>query len=102
MPSDGRVGILVGGGPAPGINGVIAAAAIESIHNGKDVIGFRDGYRWLSLGDKDHVIPLTYDFVADIHLKGGSVLGTSRKNPTKSEEEMRKVLEVLEHFRIDS
>ena len=35
--------ILVGGGPAPGLNGVIAAATIEGINQGYEVIGFRDG-----------------------------------------------------------
>ncbi|MCC6361691.1 MAG: 6-phosphofructokinase, partial [Phycisphaerales bacterium] len=42
-----RLGILVGGGPAPGINGVINAAAIEAINRGMDVIGFYEGFRWL-------------------------------------------------------
>src|ERR1035437_4728163 len=39
--------ILVGGGPAPGINGVIASATIEDIKCGLRVVGLRDGYRWL-------------------------------------------------------
>ena len=46
--SKGRLGILVGGGPAPGINGVIAAATIEGINQGFEVIGFRDGFKWLA------------------------------------------------------
>ncbi len=46
--SKGRLGILVGGGPAPGINGVIAAATIEGINQGYEVIGFRDGFKWLA------------------------------------------------------
>ena len=45
MSNKGRLGILVGGGPAPGINGVIAAATIEGINNGFEVIGFRDGFK---------------------------------------------------------
>ena len=44
----GRLGILVGGGPAPGINGVISAATIEAINQGFEVIGFRDGFKWLA------------------------------------------------------
>ena len=56
-----RFAILVGGGPAPGINGVISSAAIKAIIEGKDVIGILDGFRWLSLGDTDHVFPLTID-----------------------------------------
>jgi 6-phosphofructokinase len=45
------LGILVGGGPAPGINGVIAAATIEGINKGYEVIGFRDGFKYLAAGD---------------------------------------------------
>ena len=41
-------GILVGGGPAPGINGVIAAATIEAINEGCRVVGIYDGYQWLA------------------------------------------------------
>ena len=44
--SKGRLGILVGGGPAPGLNGVIAAATIEGINQGYEVIGFRDGFKY--------------------------------------------------------
>ena len=51
MSNKGRLGILVGGGPAPGINGVIAAATIEGINNGFEVIGFRDGFKYLAQGD---------------------------------------------------
>ena len=46
-----RLGILVGGGPAPGINGVIGAATIEAINRGLDVFGIYDGFRWLCQGD---------------------------------------------------
>ena len=49
-----RLAILVGGGPAPGINGVISAATIEGINQGFEVIGFRDGFKWLAQGDTKH------------------------------------------------
>ena len=39
--------ILVGGGPAPGINAVIAAATIEARNRGLRVLGCHDGYQWL-------------------------------------------------------
>jgi hypothetical protein len=39
---DGKVALLVGGGPAPGINGVISAATIEARNHGLEVIGFQD------------------------------------------------------------
>ena len=43
----GKLALLVGGGPAPGINGVISAVTIEAIEQGIEVIGFRDGFKWL-------------------------------------------------------
>jgi len=94
----GRLAILVGGGPAPGINGVISAATIEGINQGYKVVGLRDGYKWLAQGDIEHTIRLTINGVKDIHLRGGSVLGTSRTNPTKSEASMRNVLSALEEL----
>jgi 6-phosphofructokinase 1 len=77
-----RLAILVGGGPAPGINSVIAAATIRARLEGLDVIGIRDGFEWLMQGDIDHVMPLTIEDVSRIHFRGGSRLGTSRANPT--------------------
>jgi len=78
-----RLGILVGGGPAPGINGVIAAATIEAINCGCEVVGLMDGYRWITRGDTEHVKPLTIEDVSRIHFTGGSILRTSRTNPAK-------------------
>src|SRR2546422_1040559 len=94
----GRLAILVGGGPAPGINGVISAATIEGINQGFKVLGVRDGYKWLAQGGTDHIVRLTINGVKDIHLMGGSILGTSRTNPTKSPESMRNVLSALEEL----
>lgn len=92
---NGRLALLVGGGPAPGINGVISAVTIEAIHRGYEVIGFRDGFQWLAQGDGDHYQPLTIPDIEAIHLRGGSILGTSRTNPAASEERLRNVLDVL-------
>ena len=92
------MGILVGGGPAPGINGVIAAATIEGINQGFEVIGFRDGFKWLAQGDAPNCKPLTIRDVRDIHLRGGSILGTARTNPTKSEASMQNVLNAFKNM----
>ena len=92
----GRLGILVGGGPAPGINGVIAAATIEGINQGFEVIGFRDGFKWLAQGDTQHYTKLTIADVKNIHLRGGSILGTARTNPAKSESSMHNLIDVLQ------
>jgi 6-phosphofructokinase 1 len=94
------LGILVGGGPAPGINGVIAAATIEGINQGYEVIGFYDGFKWLAAGEAQHCRPLTIRDVSGIHLRGGSILGTSRTNPTKSETSMQNVFKVFEQLGI--
>src|SRR5579864_8099123 len=77
------LGILVGGGPAPGINGVIAAATLEAINSGCEVVGLHDGYRWIARGDVDHVKRLGIEDVSRIHFTGGSILRTSRTNPAK-------------------
>jgi len=90
-----KVAIVVGGGPAPGINGVISAAAIEAINQGKEAIGIMDGFKWLSQGDANHVVSLNLGHVSRIHLKGGSILRTSRENPTKSPEKMANVVRAL-------
>jgi len=74
--------ILVGGGPAPGINSVIGAATIRARLEGIDVVGLRDGFEWIMRGDVDHVIPLDINAVSRIHFRGGSYLGISRANPT--------------------
>jgi 6-phosphofructokinase 1 len=96
----GRLALLVGGGPAPGINGVISSVAIEAVEQGIEVIGFLDGFRWLAAGDADHYRKLTIDDVKAIQLRGGSILGTSRTNPTKSEEHMRNVLDVFRRLNV--
>ena len=72
-----RVGILVGGGPAPGINGVISAAAIEAINRRLHVVGFYDGFQWLASKDFDPTkctVGLNIQSVGRIHFDGGSIL----------------------------
>ena len=83
MEHHNKLAILVGGGPAPGINSVIGAATIRARLEGIDVVGIRDGFEWLMQGDIDHVMPLTIDAVSRIHFRGGSHLGIARANPTK-------------------
>src|SRR5579872_1898746 len=85
MTSGDTLAILVGGGPAPGINGVIASATIEAINNGLRVVGIYDGYYHLVKGDASHITELTIDDVSLIHTTGGSILRTSRTNPAKDE-----------------
>ena len=87
--------ILVGGGPAPGINGVIASATIEAINNGLRVIGLYDGYRHIAQGDISKVRELTVADVSRIHFTGGSILRTSRTNPAKDQATLDRCLRSL-------
>jgi ATP-dependent phosphofructokinase / diphosphate-dependent phosphofructokinase len=90
-----KLGILVGGGPAPGINSVISAATIRALLQGVEVLGIRDGFDRLMKGRLEEIRPLQLGDVTRIHFSGGSVLGTSRANPTKSEEDLAMVVESL-------
>jgi 6-phosphofructokinase 1 len=93
--SSKRLAILVGGGPAPGINAVISAATIHAINEGFDVLGIRDGFKHLVRRDAGAIRPLTIDDVSRVHLVGGSVLGTSRENPTKSPDATSAAIDTL-------
>ncbi|MFI5372530.1 MAG: diphosphate--fructose-6-phosphate 1-phosphotransferase [Candidatus Eisenbacteria bacterium] len=77
-----KLAILVGGGPAPGINAVIGAATIRARLDGIEVLGIEDGFAELMHGNVDHVRPLTIDNVSRIHFRGGSYIGIARANPT--------------------
>lgn len=94
----GKLAILVGGGPAPGINSVIGAATIRAELAGVEVLGLRDGFEWIMAGDIDHVAPLTSEEVSRIHFRGGSILGTSRANPTKDPALLATCLDSLERL----
>jgi 6-phosphofructokinase 1 len=83
MTDPNRLAILVGGGPAPGINSVIGAATIRACVSGIPVLGIRDGFSALMRGDTSKVRPLDIEAVSRIHFRGGSCLGTARANPTK-------------------
>src|SRR5213594_4276561 len=77
-----KLGILVGGGPAPGINSVISAATIRANLEGVGVIGIEEGFKWLMRSDITHAHDLTIEQVSRIHFRGGSTLGIARENPT--------------------
>ena len=79
--SERRLAILVGGGPAPGINAVIAAAAIGAINEGFEVFGIYDGFARLvqpSFEPAKHTRQLHIPDIARIHFTGGSILRTAR------------------------
>jgi 6-phosphofructokinase len=94
-----KLAILVAGGPAPGINSVIGAATIRAALEGIDVLGIRDGFEWIMQGDIDHVVPLSIEAVSRIHFRGGSHIGISRANPTRSDALLENV--VMSLLRLD-
>jgi 6-phosphofructokinase 1 len=94
-----KLAILVGGGPAPGINSVIGAATIRAALEGMDVVGVRDGFSRLMHGDIEHMMPLTIDVVSRIHFRGGSHIGISRSNPTSDPKYLENV--VISLLRLD-
>jgi ATP-dependent phosphofructokinase / diphosphate-dependent phosphofructokinase len=77
-----KLGILCGGGPAPGMNSVISAATIEARKSGWDVFGIMDGFQHLIEGQVTQARPLSITDVSRIHVQGGSIIRTSRANPT--------------------
>ena len=97
-----RFGILVGGGPAPGINGVIGAAATRARRLGHEVLGILDGFQHIMEGDTSQIVELHERDVARIHLQGGSILHTSRANPTKQPGHLEAVTRTLDELGVDS
>ncbi len=87
-----RVGVLTGGGDCPGLNAVIRAVTRRSLDRGYDVVGVRDGWRGLvdgrfqALGARE---------ISGILPRGGTILGTTRTNPYKSDHGVKRV---LSHF----
>jgi ATP-dependent phosphofructokinase / diphosphate-dependent phosphofructokinase len=95
MSQQQHLAILVGGGPAPGINSVIASATIRAILEDVEVTGIRDGFEWIMKGDTSHITPLTTDEVSRIHYRGGSHIGISRANPTKDPKHLENAIASL-------
>lgn len=101
---NGNLGILMGGGPAPGLNGVIAAVTIEARRRGLNVYGILDGYKWLVKGDeaafREHAKELRIRDVSRIHFDGGSIIRSSRTNPVKVENGVENSVRMLEKLNI--
>jgi 6-phosphofructokinase 1 len=74
-----QVGVLTGGGDAPGLNAAIRAVARSAFAEGVGVLGVRNGWAGL-LGAVD-VWPIQPADVSGILIRGGTILGTSRVNP---------------------
>ncbi|HEV3400706.1 MAG TPA: 6-phosphofructokinase [Acidimicrobiales bacterium] len=95
-----RVGILTGGGDCPGLNAVIRAVVRRAErHYGDELVGFRDGWRGVLEAD---MVPLDVERCRGILPRGGTILGTSRTNPYKSEDGPAKVLDTLKSEQVDA
>src|SRR5215210_1387826 len=103
MAEVNRVGMLTGGGDAPGLNGVIRAVTMRSINDyGYEVTGIRRGWRGLLQKEQDSTISLSVDDVRYILQEGGTILGSSRTNPYKNEGDAEKVVENMKEYGIDA
>jgi ATP-dependent phosphofructokinase / diphosphate-dependent phosphofructokinase len=101
MSKPKRLAILVAGGPAPGINSVIGAATIRAIQHGYEVLGLKDGFKYVMRGDTSQIEPLTIEKVSRIHFRGGSFIGIARDNPTKKKEDLDRVISTLKELGVD-
>ncbi len=95
-----RVGLLTGGGDCPGLNAVIRAVVRkgEGLY-GHTIVGYRHGWRGVVEGQS---IDLSVGAVRGLLPRGGTILGTSRTNPYKSDDGPRRVLSTLKRDRIDA
>jgi phosphofructokinase-like protein len=85
-----KLGILTGGGDCPGLNAVIRAAGRRSMVRGYEVVGVREGWDGLVEGIFE---PLGPREISGLLPRGGTILGTTRTNPYKSENGVARVLE---------
>ena len=85
-----RIGILTGGGDVPGLNPCIKAVVNRAIDEGHEIVGIRRGWSGLLLIDRDdpetineYTRPLSREAVRTIDRSGGTILHSSRTNPSK-------------------
>lgn len=95
-----RVGVLTGGGDAPGLNAVIRAIVRKGIdYYGHVILGFKDGWRGPIESDVEE---LTIESTRGILPRGGTILGTSRTNPFKTSDGAERVVENLRAHNVDA
>lgn len=93
-----KIGILTGGGDAPGLNAVIRAITVKAIKKGHQVIGFKEGWKGAL---EEACEDLTLEKVEDIHRQGGTILGSSRTNVAKVKNGFETVKHNLAELGID-
>ena len=95
-----RIGVLTGGGDAPGLNAAIRAVVLRAHALGHEVFGISDG--WAGLLGENLPRPLGVREVAGILGDGGTILGTSRTDPRKDEASRRGVLGSIRRAELDA
>src|SRR6266508_656023 len=94
-----RIGILTGGGDAPGLNAAIRAVARRAFQLGHQVSGIKNGWAGALSGDMTDLAPAD---VRGILPLGGTILGTSRTNPKKEPDGIARVIDTLRHHALDA
>src|ERR671932_1771187 len=95
-----HIGVLTGGGDCPGLNAVIRAVVRKGISvYGHEFIGFRDGWKGPLEGLSK---PLGIAEVRGILPRGGTILGSSRTNPFKVDNGVRRITDKLPANRVDA
>ncbi len=94
-----KVGILTGGGDCPGLNAVIRAVVKKGVGHGYTFVGIKDGWKGLI---ENRTVPLTSKEVSGILPRGGTILGTSRTNPLKKEDDTKKAVENVKAMGLDA
>ncbi|MGH3311998.1 MAG: 6-phosphofructokinase [Streptomyces sp.] len=95
-----RVGVLTGGGDCPGLNAVMRAVVRKGVQRyDYEFLGFRDGWRGPLEGD---TVPLDIPAVRGTLPRGGTILGSSRTNPFKVENGVRRIQDNLVKHEVDA
>ena len=79
-----RIGLLTGGGDAPGLNGIIEAASKTLLNLGHEVIGIQDGFEGIY---GQNYLQLTHERIRGVHAFAGTLIGTSNRSGTEGREE---------------
>lgn len=90
-----KFGVLTGGGDCPGLNAAIRAIVRKAESGGDSVFAIKNGWEGLI---KELVEPLTDFSVSGILHKGGTIIGTSRTNPFKSQDSVQRSLASVKKF----
>jgi len=95
-----KIGMLTGGGDCPGLNAVIRAVVRKGVfHYHDEFVGFLEGWRGLV---EDKSMPLDLDAVGGILPRGGTILRTSRTNPSKRPDGIDRCLATIDKHKIDA